>query len=68
MGRPIIFVDFAIVLHLLDKKHMGWLGMAEDHGDTISQYIIGKTIKQKYQGAERRINDSLGALINESIS
>ena len=48
MGRPRIFVDFAIVLRLRDMENLGWSWMAEAYRTIAGHYISRDTVKRRY--------------------
>jgi hypothetical protein len=51
-GRPRISVDFAIILRMRDKQHLGWSRMAEAYREMTGQYISRDTIKRRYLEAK----------------
>jgi len=67
VGRPRLFVDFAIVLRARDVEYLGWSRMAEAYRKITGQYISRDTIKRRYLEAKRQIKDSLEAPANESL-
>jgi hypothetical protein len=48
VGRPRVFVDFAIVLRLRDVENLGWSRMAETYRQITGQYISRDTVKRRY--------------------
>jgi hypothetical protein len=48
VGRPRLFVDFAIVLRMRDVEKMGWSRMAEAYREITGRYISRDTIKRRY--------------------
>lgn len=52
IGRPKIFVDFAIVLRLREVDRLGWSRMAEAYREITGQYISRDTIKRRYLEAQ----------------
>ena len=52
IGRPKIFVDFAIVLRLREVDRLGWSRMAEAYREITGQYISRDTIKRRYLEAK----------------
>ncbi len=48
VGRPMLSVDFAIVLRLRDIDNLGWSRMAEAYRKITGQYISRDTIKRRY--------------------
>jgi len=68
MGRPILSVDFAIVLRLRDGQNLGWSRMAEVYRKLTGEYVSRDTMKRRYLEAKRRIKNSVQALTNESVS
>jgi hypothetical protein len=52
VGRPKIFVDFAIVLRLREADKLGWSRMAEAYREITGQYISRDTIKRRYLEAQ----------------
>lgn len=52
IGRPKIFVDFAIVLRLREVDKLGWSRMAEAYREITGQYISRDTIKRRYLEAQ----------------
>ena len=54
MARPMISVDFAIVLRLRDVGKLGWSKMAEAYREISGHYISRDTIKRRYLEAKAR--------------
>jgi hypothetical protein len=48
VGRPRLYVDFAIVLRLRDVENLGWSRMAKAYREITGQYISRDTIKRRY--------------------
>ena len=48
VGRPRIFIDFAIVLRLREVDNLGGSRMAEAYRHITGQYISRDTIKRRY--------------------
>ena len=59
MGRPRLFVDFAIVLHMRDDRNLGWSRMAEEYRKLSGEYISRDTMKRRYFDAKQIINNSV---------
>ena len=56
-GRPMISVDFAIVLRLRDTDHLGWSRMAKAYIEKTGRYISRDTIKRRYLKVKQTILD-----------
>ena len=54
MGRPRLFVDFAIVLRTHDGRNLGWSRMSEEYRKLSGKYISRDTIKRRYFEAKQR--------------
>ena len=52
VGRPRLYVDFAIVLRLRDIDNLGWSRMAEAYREMTGRYISRDTVKRRYLKAK----------------
>jgi hypothetical protein len=68
MGRPRLYVDFAIVLRLRDDQNFGWSRMAEVYRKITGAYISRDTMKRRYFEAKQRIKNPVQKPKNENIS
>jgi hypothetical protein len=48
VGRPRLYVDYAIVLRLREVENLGWSRMAEAYREITGLYISRDTIKRRY--------------------
>jgi len=68
MGRPRLFVDFAIVLRMRDDDNLGWSRMAEAYRKLTGEYISRDTIKRRYLEAKNQNNNPLELPKDENVS
>jgi hypothetical protein len=52
VGRPMVSVDFAIVLRLRDTDNLGWSRMVEAYRELTCQYVSRDKIKSMYLEAK----------------
>ena len=68
MGRPRLFVDFAIVLRMRDDQNLGWSKMAEEYRKLSGEYISRDTMKRRYFEVKKQIKDFKEVAADESVS
>ena len=58
-GRPRVFVDFAIILHMRDVDNLGWSRMAVAYMEMTGRYISRDTVKRRYLEAKSQENATI---------
>ena len=52
LGRPKVFVDFAMILRMRDVDNLGWSRMAQAYMEMTGRYISRDTMKRRYLEAK----------------
>lgn len=65
LGRPILSVDFGLILDLRETQNLGWSRVAMEYTRKTGQYVSKQTCKRRYDDMKARQDGTHYSSLNE---